>query len=349
MKTIFLKSLALSLITLSLWSCKKEETQTVSNVSVAGTLTASATTLSLVQANGAKPALTLTFPAPTVTGYTVPVTSTLQFDLKGKNFATPKEYVISNTSYSPTVNDFNTMMLALGGKIGTSTQLEVRLKSGAAANAMTYSNVITLTATPYLASAWIYVPGNYQGWVPATADSLVSTTSNGIYIGVIKFDGGNFKITPEKKWDVAYGDAGSGVISTTGGDMASGAAGLKQLTVDMNAKTWRIKDVNQIWSVIGDATPGKWDADTDMKFINDGKDGYKITLNLTVGEFKFRVNHDWAINLGGGPNLTLGGDNIKVTTAGNYTITLNVVDSDPTNDLKKGTFIKSGSYTIVKN
>jgi len=334
MKTIFLKSLALSLITLSLWSCKKEETQTVSNVSAAGTLTASATALNLAQVNGTKPALTLTFPAPTVTGYTIPVTSTLQFDLKGKNFATPKEYVISTTSYSPTVNDFNTMILALGGTIGTSTQVEVRLKSGAAANAMTYSNVITLTATPYLASAWIYVPGNYQGWNPATADSLVSLTSNGIYLGLIKFDGSNFKITPEKKWDVAYGDAGGGFISTTGGDMPSGAAGWKQLKINMNTKEWSIVDA-KVWAIIGDATPGKWDADTDMKYINDGKGTWKITVNLTAGAIKFRQDHKWDVNLGGsGGNLTAGGADIAVAAAGNYTITLDVT---------------ANTYTIVKN
>jgi hypothetical protein len=334
MKTIFLKSLALSLITLSLWSCKKEETQTVSNVSAAGTLTASATALSLAQVNGTKPALTLTFPAPTVTGYTVPVTSTLQFDIKGKNFATAKEYVISTTSYSPTVNDFNTMLLALGATIGTPAQVEVRLKSGAAVNAMTYSNVITLTATPYLASAWIYVPGNYQGWNPATADSLVSLTSNGIYVGMIKFDGSNFKITPEKKWDVAYGDAGSGLISTTGGDMASGAAGWKLLTVNMNTKAWSIVDA-KVWAIIGDATPGKWDADTDMKYINDGKGTWKITVNLTAGAVKFRQDHKWDVNLGGsGGTLTAGGADIAVAAAGNYTITLDVT---------------ANTYSIVKN
>ncbi|KQM74768.1 hypothetical protein ASE74_01945 [Pedobacter sp. Leaf216] len=338
MKTIFLKSLALSLITLSLLSCKKEETQTVSNVSAAGTLTASATTLSLVQANGAKPALTLTFPAPTVTGYTIPVTSTLQFDLKGKNFAAPKEYVISNTSYSPTVNDFNNMMLALGGKIDTPTQLEVRLKSGAAANAITYSNVITITATPYLASAWIYAPGAYQGWDPTTADSLISLSSNGIYTGMIAYTAGNleFKITPAKKWDVAYGDAGAGKISSSVGDnLKSPDAIVKQVTVDLNAKTIAFTTPNE-WSIIGDATLGGWNNDTDMKVVNDGKsNNYSVKTTLTTGALKFRFKHDWTVNLGGSITaLTNGGDNIAVTVPGTYTITLDVA-------AKKATMVKN--------
>ncbi|WP_175633078.1 SusE domain-containing protein [Pedobacter ghigonis] len=334
MKSIFFKTLAFCFIALSLWSCKKDETQTVSVVGTAGTLTASTTTLNLVQANGAQAALTLSYPLATSTGYVVPVNTTLQFALKGTNFATPKEIVVTTKSYAPTVTEINNMILALGGKIGVAAQVEVRLKSGAAANDLTYSNIITLSATPYLASAWIYVPGNYQGWNPATADSLVSLTSNGIYVGIIKFDGGNFKITPEKKWDVAYGDAGSGAISTSGGDIASGVAGLKQVTVNMTAKTIKIEDA-KVWAVIGDATPGKWDTDTDMKFINDGKGTWKVTTNLTVGSIKFRQDHKWDVNLGGsGGNLTAGGADIAVATAGNYTITLDVAGN---------------KYTLVKN
>lgn len=336
MKSIFLKSLALGLITLSLWSCKKEETQTISNISPTGNLTASATALSLLQSNGAKPALTFTYPLSTSTGYVVPVATSLQFDLKGNNFTTAKEFVVSSTSYSPTVNDFNTMLLALGAKIGTSAQIEVRLKSGAAANAMTYSNVITLTATPYLASAWIYVPGNYQGWNPATADSLVSLSSNGVYTGIIKFDGSAFKITPAKKWDVAYGDAGSGTISTSGGDISSISAEFKLLTVDLNKKTYTIAKADY-WSVVGSATPAGWPPgsgpynELDMKFINDGKNSWTVTTALTAGELKFRLNHDWAVSIGEGSG------NIVISTAGTYKLTL-TVNADG----------KTGTYTAVK-
>lgn len=348
MKTIFFKSLALSLIALTLWSCKKDETQTVSNVEAAGTLTASITTLNLVQANGTQEAVKFTYPLAKSTGYVVPVTTTLQFGLKGTNFDPVREFVVTDKTYAPTVTDMNNMILALGGKIGTATQIEVRLKSGAAVNDLTYSNTLTLSGTPYLASAWFYAPGAYQGWNPSTADSLVSETSNGIYVGVINFTPGNFefKVTPAKAWDVAYGDAGNGTYSTTGGNFNSATAGLKQVTVNTNTKTWSIANVLQQWAIIGDATPGGWDTDTDMKYINDGKGGWRITLNLKVGEFKFRLNDSWDVNLGGGANLTKNGDNIKVTTAGSYTITLNVIPADPTKEAKE---VSGGTYTIVKN
>lgn len=343
MKSKIFKSLALGFIALSLWSCKKEETRTVSNIAPAGTLTATATNLSLVQSNGAMPALTLSFPLSKATGYVVPVASTLQFDLKGKNFSTPREVVATTTSYAPTVTEINNMILALGGVVGTPAQIEVRLKSGAAVNDVTYSNVLTLNATPYLASAWIYAPGAYQGWNPSTADSLISLSSNGVYTGMIAFTPGNtkFKITPAKKWDIAYGDAGNGTISTSGGDIDAVDPIVKQVTVDLNKNTIVFGTPNE-WSIIGDATPGGWNNDTDMKGVNDGKfTVYSIKTTLGVGEFKFRFGHEWDVNLGGGATLTTGGDNIKVTAAGTYTITLTVI--------KTGDKVTGGTYTIVKN
>lgn len=334
MKSIFFKSLALCFIALSLWSCKKDETKTVSTIAAAGTLTASTTTLNLVQTNGAQAAVTLSYPLATSSGYVVPVASTLQFALKGTGFASPKEIVVTSKTYAPTVTEVNNMILALGGKVGTAAQIEVRLKSGAAINDLTYSNVVTLNATPYLASAWIYVPGAYQGWNPATADSLISASSNGVYTGMIAYTAGNleFKVTPEKKWDVAYGDAGSGNISSSAGDnLKSPDAIVKQVTVDLNKKTIVFGTPNE-WSIIGDATPGGWNTDTDMKVTNDGKSNfYTIKTTLGVGEMKFRFKHDWGTNLGGSLGaLTGGGANIPVTVAGTYIITLDVAASKAT-------------------
>lgn len=90
------------------------------------------------------------------------------------------------------------------------------------------------------------------------------------------------------------------------------------------------------WGIIGSATPTGWDSDTNLDYDLATKK-YSTTLNMVVGEFKFRLDDAWALNYGDdGNNLTLesAGSNIPITVAGSYTI---VVD------------FNAKSYTIKKN
>ena len=89
--------------------------------------------------------------------------------------------------------------------------------------------------------------------------------------------------------------------------------------------------------LIGSATPNGWDT-PDQKMDYDSKTGtWSITVDLIDGDIKFRKNDGWAWNLGGThDNLTQGGDNLSVS-AGNYTITLTIIND------------ATGTCTIVKN
>ncbi|MEO6131502.1 MAG: SusF/SusE family outer membrane protein, partial [Saprospiraceae bacterium] len=76
--------------------------------------------------------------------------------------------------------------------------------------------------------------------------------------------------------------------------------------------------------IIGSATPGGWDADTDMELNPNGDStDWQLRVVLTDGELKFRANHDWAVNWGSGDFPTgiavRDGANIPVT-AGEYWI-----------------------------
>lgn len=90
------------------------------------------------------------------------------------------------------------------------------------------------------------------------------------------------------------------------------------------------------WGIIGSATPGGWDADTNLDYDLSTKK-YSYVGPLVVGEIKFRLDDSWATNYGDdGNDLTLdaGGANIPIPTAGNYTI---VID------------FTAKTYTITKN
>lgn len=90
------------------------------------------------------------------------------------------------------------------------------------------------------------------------------------------------------------------------------------------------------WGIIGSATPGGWDNDTDLAYDLSTKK-YTYSGALAVGEYKFRKDNAWTLNYGdNGNDLTLekDGSNIPITVAGNYTI---VVD------------FKTLTYTVTKN
>lgn len=91
------------------------------------------------------------------------------------------------------------------------------------------------------------------------------------------------------------------------------------------------------WGLIGSAVGGWGDGDDIFMSWNQADQAMVVTADLAVGEFKFRANGGWAVNLGGPPNdLTFDGPNIQISEAGNYTIKLY-----PRAD--------GGTYTIVKN
>ena len=95
------------------------------------------------------------------------------------------------------------------------------------------------------------------------------------------------------------------------------------------------------WGMIGSATAATtggdgWASDVNLDYSLTTKK-YSITIDLAVGEIKFRLDDAWATNFGDdGNNLTLesGGSNIPIQIAGNYTI---VAD------------FTAKTYTIVKN
>lgn len=333
MKSIILKSIAFSLITLSLWSCKKDETQAVANAGTGGSLKSSVASVVLDKSMLKNDVITFSLTNASY-GYQAAVTNVLQLAVKGTNFVNAKEAIMPANATTKAYNglDFNNLLLSLNLPTSKSSDVEVRIKSTISNKVdAVYSNVVSLSAKPFPLTAWIYVPGNYQGWDPTKADSLISASGNGIYTGVIAFDGSEFKITPAKKWDIAYGDAGGGKISTSGGNFNSVTAGAKQLDVDLNTLTYTITPL--VWSIIGNAIPGSnWSVDTDAKFINDGKGQWTVTLALTPGELKFRKNHDWGTSIGDAT-----GGNIAIATAGTYTLTA-TINADG----------KTGSVTAVK-
>lgn len=100
------------------------------------------------------------------------------------------------------------------------------------------------------------------------------------------------------------------------------------------------------WGIIGSHIPDTgWSSDRDMEY-NSATDTYSITLDMIIPAsdlgYKFRLDNAWNVNLGGSSvdKLVMNGPNLKISEAGNYTITLKVT--------KKGETY-TGVSTITKN
>ncbi|NOU60358.1 RagB/SusD family nutrient uptake outer membrane protein [Marinifilum caeruleilacunae] len=180
----------------------------------------------------------------------------------------------------------------------------------------------------------VYVPGAHQGWDPSIDTTvLASVNDDGNYEGYLWFadDNNEFKINETPSWDVNYGDDGAdGTLDAGGSNIVAGTAGYYKINANLNDLTYTIQRTD--WGLIGSATPGAWDNDTDMTF-DPATESWTLVVDLVPGEIKFRANDDWALNYGdsnGDGILEEGGDNIAITVGGAYLITMKLGAGDYT-------------------
>ncbi len=142
--------------------------------------------------------------------------------------------------------------------------------------------------------------------------------------GVMHLTAANIKFRANHDWGLNYGsDKADGTLGAGAANIPVSLAADYVVSLDLSHPNAYTYSANR-WGVIGDATPDGWNSDQNMTWDATNK-VLTITLNLTAGQFKFRANDDWGVNLGGNiAALTQNGDNIAVAVAGNYTIKLDV-------------------------
>lgn len=171
--------------------------------------------------------------------------------------------------------------------------------------------------------------GTSLGFATDTAIAMIADGSNAgqwslsteISEGGIQFSGNNGEVI----WggtDFPMGTA------TENGDTIPVPAGRWLINFNVNTGAYNFTEV-QIFNtvgIIGDATPGGWEADTDMERSESDSSQWELRLVLTDGFAKFRAENDWPINWGAGdfPSgvATRDGADIPVT-AGEYIVSFN--------------------------
>ncbi len=343
MKTWLNKIMLMAVASIALISCEKDEVKTVLVTGSVPTLASTATTLTLLQANANNNAVTFTWTAATF-GFDAAVTYTLQISKGGTSFAgaSTTEVALSNVSpltKSLKVVEFNRELLKIVN-YGVATPIEVRVKASVSASApASYSNVVIITSTPYrdlitysFPNA-INIAGNFQGWNPGTAPQIVNQVNGGYngHEGYIIFNDASpqFKFVKGDNWGAGdYGSAGGNALGNGGANLTlpsggAGIAGYWRIRANIPSLTWSWTKINT-WGIIG-AFNG-WSTNVPLIFT-PATGLWVITRDMPAGEFKFRANNDWGINLGdnnGDFKPDYDGGNLNLTVAGNYTLTLDL-------------------------
>ncbi len=186
-------------------------------------------------------------------------------------------------------------------------------------------NMETLSYELKVAYPQLYTPGNSNGW-SQTASQILTTNDYVTYTGYAHLSG-EFKFSTQPNWNgVNFGAGDPGKLSADGGagNLNAPADALFWCSANVVDMTYNITEISTI-GVIGDATPGEWGASTPLTPSADflvwtGEIEFKGT-----GEFKFRANDGWDINLGGSmTDLVQGGGNLPTPGAGKYLVTLDL-------------------------
>jgi hypothetical protein len=356
MRTWLNKIMLIGIAAIAFSSCKKDEVRTILTVGAAPTLTATPTTVVLLQANANNNAVKFTYTGASF-GFDAAITYVLQISKGGTSFASASTTEVGLSNTSPLektfkVIDFNRELLKIIN-YGTATAVEVRVKASVAAAAPpSYSNVVNMTCTAYrdlITYAYpsaMNIAGNFQGWDPATAPQIVKQNNGGYngFEGYIVFNDPSpqFKMVKGNNWGAGdYGSAGGSALGNGGPNLTlpSGGAGLTgyyRIRASEATMTWSNTKINT-WGIIG-AFNG-WSVSVPLTF-NAATGVWSVTRDMPTGEFKFRANDDWGINFGDNNadfKPEYDGSNLNITAAGNYTISL---------DLSAG---GNYAYTLKKN
>lgn len=279
-------------------------------------------------------------------GEATQVTYTVQVDKSGDNFDTPINLVSTvNTYVSVTSDVLNGASVGAGLTPFSEGGLEIRVRAtvGTTGSEEKFSDVITYLVTPYSTDLpKLAVPGNHQGWNPPTAPRIASSAFGATdYEGYIWLDGGFKFVAPDAagnfNWgNPDWGDDGSfsGVLALTGESDCSAAAGyyrVKANTATTGTDALKYSVEPTTWGIVGAATPGGWGSSTALTYNATSKK-WQGVVALTAGEFKFRANDAWTINLGGydaskpntGDNMSYDGPNLSVGASGNYLVELDL-------------------------
>lgn len=364
----YLGKLLAFVLVFSFLACEEDDTVEVASVVAAPILSSelNGSTIVLTEATSSNIAVTFTW-SPADFDVTTVESYELIMGIAGNDFATPHSFGnTTNTFVSMTVDEFNDLLEEVFLQTVTRdaddniipVQLEAKVLASLGSSLSIESDVISFSVVPFEPSAPIepeefFVVGSFlaasgygNDWTPSDAVRIAATLEDPMdFEGFVNMapDGSQYKFLPTNaSFDGDYGDTGdsdgtfSGAIEQDGEvncGTPDGTGGYYLVRMNTEDLTYSLQKTD--WALTGAATPNGWPddadpvgtADQDMTYDPDTQTWF-IDVNLTAGEFKFRANDAWDINLGADDNgdgsMNFGGGNLSVDTGGNYRVVLDL-------------------------
>ena len=214
---------------------------------------------------------------------------------------------------------------------GDATALEGSLVLGAQKGELVEAGKYTLTANMLDKTykfermvapdtEYLWTPGPATGW-GHNDNMLLVNQNDGTFSGYVYVDG-EFKLCAQAGWDPLNWGLNNGVMTPGGDNIKVDPSGLYYVVANFSDMTVGLTEITSI-SAIGDFNG--WGGDAPLT-PNATYNVWSGDVDFTAaGGWKFRMNNDWALNLGGTEdNLVQNGDNLQIAEPGVYTVTLDL-------------------------
>jgi len=330
--------------------CEKDGTKVVMSANPVAPTLVTLPNLTLQRANGTQ---VLEFVGtPVDPGFNASASYVLEACAAGNNFVDAVTIYsgVQDTSIKMTVSDVNGILLKkFTADAASSADFRIRsllvVDAGTGAPG-TSTDPMVYSSAPKTANVTPYGLPRLDLINSGVTQKIESALGDGKYYGFVKLDASKAFTLLDPDSNTPYGATGSSLVANGGTGILVAASGYYKMWADVNALTYSTEAY--MIGLVGSATPNGWNSPDSKMDYNAANGTWYITIDLVAGDIKFRLNDGWAWNLGYNPantgNLTdlfHNGNNITLTEAGNYTITLTIINpTGPT---------ETGSCTIVKN
>lgn len=281
-------------------------------------------------------------------GYKVSAKYSLEVCAKGDDFKNVTQLYsgVQCDKITIRVADFNQKLLNSAFKEDEANELDFRLRAELVADAGTGNTPLVYTSTTQTASVTPFGLLRLDLIGSGIKQKIVSPAGDGKYRQFVKLDPSKAFTLSDPETGKSYGVTG-GTLAENGSGITVAEAGWYDLSVNIKEASYVIE--KYFIGCVGSATANAWGVPDQKMDYDAATSSWKINLDLTADEIKFRKNDSWGWNFGlangESPimkdnvvkgNLEFNTGNIPVPEAGNYDITFTVLtDKTGTFELKK--------------